>query len=69
MNAIKFYFTPPKVVHRIYRQLWKYGLPVILISLLWYSCEEETPLTGQQNSDEISLNNGNELFWICQKQN
>ncbi len=50
MNTIKFYSAPPKVVHRISRKLWKYGLPVILISMLWYSCDEETPLHPEQDS-------------------
>src|SRR5690606_36460040 len=61
MYNLKFYSDLNQLVHKIHSQ-WKYILPIVLISILWYSCDEETPLTGQQNSDETSLNDGNKLL-------
>src|SRR5690606_13018620 len=55
MNTIKFYSDLNQLVHKICSQ-WKHILPIVLISILWYSCEQE-PIIEESHSIEMETPN------------
>ena len=55
MNTIKFYSDLNQLVHKICTQ-WKHILPIVLISILWYSCEQE-PIVEESHSTEMETPN------------
>lgn len=55
MNTIKFYSDLNQLVHKICSQ-WKHILPIVLISILWYSCEQE-PIVEESHSTEMETPN------------